>query len=67
MDFIEIMIDLQLFLLRDRYTDEMFSWLAELGGISMRYNCSRLVLDPDRFRDDKKEGIAAKGMGAIYT
>lgn len=61
--------DLQEELLRmtDRYTDEIFSCVAELGGISVSYNYSRLVLDPERFRDDKKEIMAAKGMGVIYT
>ena len=61
--------DLQEELLRitDRYTDELFSCVTELGGISVLYNYSRLVLDPERFRDDKKEVMAAKGMGAIYT
>lgn len=49
--------DLQEELLRmtDRYTDEIFSCVAELGGISVAYNNSRLVLDPESFRDDKKE------------
>lgn len=61
--------DLQKELLRmtDRYTDELFSCVAELGGILIVYNYSRLVLDPERFRDDKKEVMAAKGMGVIYT
>jgi len=61
--------DLQKELLRmtDRYTDEIFSCVSELGGISVIYTYSRLVLDPERFRDDKKEPMAAKGMGIIYT
>ena len=61
--------DLQKELLRmtDRYTDELFSCVAELGGISVKYNYSRLVLDPERFRDDKKEEMACKGMGVIYA
>ena len=61
--------DLQEELLRitDRYTDELFSCVTELGGISILYNYSRLVLDPERYRDDKKEEMACKGMGVIYT
>ncbi|MCP6719079.1 MAG: N-formylglutamate amidohydrolase [Patescibacteria group bacterium] len=61
--------DLQKELLRmtDRYTDEIFSRVAELGGISLKYNHSRLVLDPERFRDDRKEIMAIKRMGVIYT
>jgi len=53
--------------LTDRYTDEMFSCVVELGGVSVRYNYSRLVLDPERFRDDEKEDMAKKGMGVVYT
>ena len=57
----------ELLKMTDRYTGEIFSCVAELGGISVWYNYSRLVLDPERFRDDKKEIMAAKGMGVIYT
>ena len=57
----------ELLRITDRYTDEIFSCIAKLGGISVVYNYSRLVLDPERFRDDKKEVMAAKGMGVIYT
>ena len=57
----------ELLRMTDRYTDKIFSYVAELGGISVVYNYSRLVLDPERFRDDKKEVMAAKGMGVIYT
>jgi N-formylglutamate amidohydrolase len=61
--------DLQKELLRvtDRYTDEIFSCVSDLGGISVVYNYSRLVLDPERFKDDKEEVMAGKGMGVIYT
>jgi len=61
--------DLQEELLRitDRYTEEIFACVAELGGISVVYNYSRLVLDPERFKDDKKEIMATKGMGVVYT
>ncbi len=48
----------ELLRMTDRYTDELFSCVAELGGISGGYNYSRLVLDPERFRDDKKEIMA---------
>jgi len=41
--------------------------VAELGGISVKYNYSRLVLDPERYRDDEKEVMTPKGMGVIYT
>ncbi len=57
----------ELLKMTDRYTDEIFSCVAELGGISVIYTYSRLVLDPERFRDDSKEHMAKKGMGVIYT
>ena len=61
--------DLQNELLKmtDKYTDEIFSCVAELGGISFLYTYSRLVLDPERFRDDNEEDMTDKGMGVIYT
>jgi len=63
--------DLQKELLRmtDKYTDEIFSCVPKLGGILVKYNYSRLVLDPERFRDDTKEKMADKeiGMGVVYT
>ena len=59
--------DLQRELLRmtDWYTDELFN----LGEKATRivFPVSRLVCDPERFPDDAKESMAAKGMGAIYT
>ncbi len=57
----------ELLRITDRHTDEIFSYVTELGGITVLYNYSRLVLDPERFRDDKKEVMATKGMGVIYT
>lgn len=57
----------ELLRITDRYTEELFSCITELGGISVIYNYSRLVLDPERFKDDEKEIMAAKGMGVIYT
>ncbi len=48
----------------DRYTDELF----ELQGAARVQNpWCRLVFDPERFRDDKDEPMAAFGLGAIYT
>ena len=51
----------------DRYVDELFSCVHELGGSSIKYAVSRLVLDPERFLDDAREEMAAKGMGVVYT
>ena len=57
--------ELQLELLRmtDRYTDELF--IAKRA-CSLRFPLSRLVCDPERFRNDQDEPMSAKGMGAVY-
>ena len=57
----------ELLKMTDIYTAEIFSCITELGGISVIYTFSRLVLDPERFRNDEKEVMADKGMGVIYT
>jgi N-formylglutamate deformylase len=60
--------DLSAELLRmtDHYTDELF---AVDDGLANRlvYPVSRLVADPERFREDEAEVMAGKGMGAVYT
>jgi N-formylglutamate amidohydrolase len=57
----------ELLVMTDRYVDELFSCVHELGGSSIKYAVSRLVLDPERYLDDAKEEMAAKGMGVVYT
>jgi N-formylglutamate amidohydrolase len=57
----------ELLLMTDRYVDELFSCVHELGGSSVKYSVSRLVVDPERFLDDAREEMAAKGMGVVYT
>lgn len=48
----------------DLYTGELF----ELASASrVRNQWCRLVFDPERFRDDREESMAAHGMGAIYV
>lgn len=55
----------ELLKMTDRYVDELFSCVHDIGGISTIYNYSRLVVDPERFEDDGKEVMSSKGMGVI--
>lgn len=48
----------------DHFTQEIFSIR---GMITYIYPYSRLVCDPERFRDDKKETLSKVGQGAVYT
>lgn len=52
----------ELLKMTDRYCDELFS-----GYESIVFPVSRLVCDPERFRDDEQEAMSRIGMGAIYT
>lgn len=53
----------ELFLMTDRYCDRLFTASDE----RVVFPVSRLVCDPERFRDDLDEPMAAVGMGAVYT
>lgn len=59
-------LDEELLRMTDRYIDDLFSCVPGLGGISVIYNYSRLVADPERFEDDENEVMSSKGMGVIY-
>ena len=51
-------------------TDHYVNKLAETPencGPVIRFQYSRLVVDPERFRDDNQEIMASVGMGAVYT
>ena len=56
----------ELLLMPDRYTDELFdiSEIPEENKIVFPY--SRLICDVERFRDDKLESMAERGMGVCY-
>ena len=57
----------ELLKMTDWYVDELFALIHEKGGVSVRFDCSRLIVDPERFEDDSQEVMASKGMGVIYT
>ena len=54
----------ELLALTDRYTDELF---GVEGVVTVKNIVSRLVFDPERFRDDKHESMSRVGRGAVYT
>jgi N-formylglutamate amidohydrolase len=50
----------------DHFTDELFAHPSHLA-TTVRFPVSRLVVDPERFENDKQEPMSARGMGVIYT
>jgi N-formylglutamate amidohydrolase len=50
----------------DHFTDELFAVAAHLA-TAVRFPVSRLVVDPERFEDNAREPMSARGMGVIYT
>lgn len=57
----------ELLTMTDRYTDDLAYATTKLGGTAFVHGLSRLVMDPERFRDDASEPMALRGMGAIYV
>lgn len=53
----------ELLRMTDRFCDELF----DCGRDVLVFPVSRLVCDVERFRDDKDEPMAEKGMGLAYT
>ena len=53
----------ELAVMTDWYTDELFSSDAP----RVVFPVSRLVCDPERFRNDAEEVMSTIGMGAVYT
>jgi len=59
-------VDAELLRMTYAFADELFpSTNAEAGRVV--YGVSRLLCDPERFREDVLEPMAAKGMGALYV
>lgn len=57
-------LDMEIARITDHHTFDLF---AEAGAQIVRAPVSRLVVDVERFRDDAKEPMSQKGMGAVYT
>ena len=55
-------LDDELLKMTDRYCDQLF-----IGYDAVIFPLSRLVCDPERFRDDEQESMSRIGMGAVYT
>lgn len=56
----------ELLALTDHRTDVLASDVGELGATRFVNHVFRLVVDPERFPDDREE-LAARGMAAVYT
>lgn len=53
----------ELLKITDHYVDELFEYPGQI----VQYNpVSRLVMDPERFRDDDREEMSMKGMVVAY-
>jgi len=61
----DLELEAELIRMTDRYTDELFSTNIE-DVTHLRFPISRLAVDPERFREDNQETMAARGMGAVY-
>lgn len=57
-------LEYELLVMTDWYTDELFRH-PKVG--YQKSTVSRLVFDPERFRDDEMEPMAERGMGVVYT
>ena len=58
-------LELEQLLMTDRWTDELYRGLVAADA-TICFPVSRLVVDPERFLDDEREPMAARGMGATY-
>jgi len=59
-------LEAELLKMTDWYTDELAQHIGSIYGSLIRYEYSRLVVDPERFRDPSKEVMNTVGMDAIY-
>jgi len=58
-------LEIELLKMTDWNTDELTNETGKYGYI-FKHEYSRLVVDPERFRDDSNEIMSSAGMGAVY-
>ena len=51
----------------DWFVDDLYSPIVAAGACALRHNVSRFVCDPERFEDDDKECMFARGRGVVYS
>ena len=61
--FVQAKLKHEIAVMTDWYCDELF----EHDAPTLAFPVSRLVCDPERFREDSEEIMSAIGMGAVYT
>ena len=54
----------ELLVMTDHHTDSLFEFD---DADRLVFPVSRLLVDPERFRDDSQEPMSSRGMGAVYT
>ena len=67
LDLDDHQLNKELIAVTDAYTDELFGTHAKESGSVIIFPISRLIVDPERFLDDKEEIMVKFGMGVIYT
>ena len=57
----------ELLKMTDWYVDDLFSCVFERDVVTVVYNYSRLVVDPERFADDEQEEMASRVSGVTQN
>jgi N-formylglutamate deformylase len=60
-------LNAELLRMTDLHTDAIFGAAVKDGDAVIKFQVSRLVLDPERFVNDSEEPMSALGMGVVYT
>lgn len=60
-------LEIEIELVTDHDVQMLFESVVEFGGVMFVNGHSRLVVDPERFRDDDQEPAGAFGAGVVYS